>query len=208
VKPLRGKRVGPRSLRAMGFSQWHFRPSPPCSTANHSRVMAGDSGVSRSGALPVVVKAPRPVRSFEEGLLGDRWPIRRCYSPSRVWPLAFGPWISNSNDAFPHIQCTVAEEPRQSATPLGLRPKGTRAVGALTLGRFGNPRSAASRSASHPTRLETRTKESNACASHWELVIPSGGMKVKGLFERALVAILNISSNSKRRSNGPSEPLT
>ena len=48
---------------------------------------------------------------------------------------------------------------------------------------FGSPRawhtgSVAIRSAPYPTRLETRTEESNICSSHWEWN-PKGAMKVK-----------------------------
>lgn len=32
------------------------------------------------------------------------------------------------------------------------------------------------------TRLETRTKESSMCASHWDLAKPKGIMKVKKIF--------------------------
>ena len=39
--------------------------------------------------------------------------------------------------------------------------------------------SVANRSVTCPTRLETRTKESNMCASHWARTKPRGAMKVK-----------------------------
>lgn len=45
-------------------------------------------------------------------------------------------------------------------------------------------RLAASRSVTHPTRLETRTKESNMCASQWVLNRPTGAMKAKAVFRR------------------------
>src|SRR2546425_5653477 len=39
--------------------------------------------------------------------------------------------------------------------------------------------SVANRSVTCPTRLETRTKESNMCASHWARTKPRGVMKVR-----------------------------
>ena len=60
--------------------------------------------------------------------------------------------------------------------------------------------SVANRSAPHPTRLETRTKESNMCASHWVLRNPKAQWK----WRLALVSLRCDPVSWPRRNTGPS----
>ncbi|GIX67240.1 hypothetical protein CEXT_802831 [Caerostris extrusa] len=66
-------------------------------------------------------------------------------------------------------------------------------------------RLAASRSVTHPTRLETRTKESNMCASQWVSNKPRGAMKAKVGLDVDCVGIFPPSRG--RRTNDPSCPI-
>ena len=66
-------------------------------------------------------------------------------------------------------------------------------------------RLAASRSVTHPTRLETRTKESNMCASQWVSNKPRGAMKAKAGLDSGCVGIPPPSSGG--RTNDPSFPI-
>ena len=69
----------------------------------------------------------------------------------------------------------------------------------------GGWRLAASRSVTHLTRLETRTKESNMCASQWVSNKPRGAMKAKAGLDSGCVGIPPPASGG--RTNDPSSPI-
>jgi hypothetical protein len=103
-----------------------------------------------------------------------RWPSlrRRCYRSGLRWPVG-GLWKTMLRG-------------RLWASPLFDRPTWgdcRQCPQTAVVQRVGVPAShlasVANRSVTCPTRLETRTKESNMCASHWARTKPRGVMKVK-----------------------------
>ena len=54
-------------------------------------------------------------------------------------------------------------------------------------------------SVAYPTRLETQTKESNMCASHWEALTYTGEMKVKTRLSRLGKIAASASFRRRRR---------
>ena len=102
-----------------------------------------------------------------------RWPAprRRCYRPDRRWP-ANGPRKTLT-------QCACSLVHTQSFELWGLLS--VPANRDCMTGECLHVRlvSVANRSVTCLTRLETRTKESNMCASHWACTKPKGTMKVK-----------------------------
>lgn len=135
-----------------------------------SRCCVAPTGGGRTfGARSATTGSPA-VRSVR-----GRWPSlrRRCYRPGLRWP------VGGPRKTF---------RGRLRASSLCGRPNWRNCRQYLltaVVQRAGVPTSysasVANRSVTCPTRLETRTKESNMCASHWARTKPRGAMKVKAV---------------------------
>ena len=163
MKPLRGKRVDPQS-----------RPGEFSSSA-------GSCGVTRWGPFAVhacraAVSSVRRVHFFRAER-HDRFPRRseepgegipprpRCRRSGVIAPESRA--VGRPRTGRPDVALALACTSRPADTALwAVAANRECAVGGV---RVGARWSVANRSGVHPTRLETRTKESNMCASHWVL---------------------------------------
>ncbi|KAK2886003.1 hypothetical protein Q8A67_016840 [Cirrhinus molitorella] len=116
---------------------------------------------------------PRTAAGFTEPSRPDSaaYPRGRVSASSRLPPPPSLGRVGGTGPPAPGVRSPGAYCPQYA--PVGAAPPG-RGPGP----RQGRPRSA-ERSATHPTRLETRTKESNARASQRVSSSPHGAMKVK-----------------------------
>ena len=167
MKPLRGKLMGPQS-RPVEFNSSEARSAgavdPHGTAARVSRVPEGALSTGR---------APRPVRRRSKvSGKGSRAGFGRLC----VIVPGFGGPLANRGIACRRFRLLwdgagpcVGWSGRGRTVHSVLRLPGLSAMGVLPCGSLG---SVANRSAPHQTRLETRTKESNMCASHWALRNP------------------------------------
>uniref|UniRef100_A0A9J8B4Z1 Uncharacterized protein n=2 Tax=Cyprinus carpio carpio TaxID=630221 RepID=A0A9J8B4Z1_CYPCA len=187
VKPLRGKRVGSaRSARRIqpggsgrpGLGAW-------IPLGGDRRLAGGSAAVGRTSSEAVRRDRLRFGQEGSGGEGGSRPPGRELYrAPTpRLCRLPPGPWAVSSRLLSSRRGRDGAPRPRRVRRPgrtvLSPSPTAPRRQGGDPGPRKGCSRSAA-RSATHPTRLETRTKESNARASQRVSPSPHGAMKVKG----------------------------
>lgn len=155
MKPFRGKRRGPQSLR-VGFNS-------PAARRPHRGICKELGVVVKRVAVGALSArgAPRPVRWRSEAPAeGDRsrkgsvlqlWmaSTRRRTEEDRTRPLAASVDSCVRSNCGDCCQCPLTAGVRRWRSVVG------------GLG------SVANRSVTCPTRLETRTKESNMCASQW-----------------------------------------
>ena len=156
MKPFRGKRRGPQSP-PVGFN-----PSQACRARRrirkgrgaHARTGNGCTSGGRSATTgSSAARSPR-----------GRWPhLRvRCYRPGRRSPVG-GP-RKTYDRGRPRYR-----GPARAFDWRGLSPVPADRGRAASSGPADGLGSVANRSVTCPTRLETRTKESNMCASQWVL---------------------------------------
>ena len=136
-------------------------------------VAAGASHRATAGALSAR-GAPRPVRRRSEASgQGDH-----DFGCGVIGPVCIGP---------------LADRGRPTRSASGLVPERSFELGGLSPVPSNRDRSSsgclavdsasvANRSVTCPTRLETRTKESNMCASRWACTKPGGVVKAKVIF--------------------------
>ena len=162
MKPFRGKRTGPQSRP--GDSTFGARPGPgPPTRTGGGRGSRVSSGVHFPGPCAGTgwAAARRPVGSCSPASAGD------------VWPTVPGPaaWLRTAAPALrgPGARWGVADRPWRDCHTVPPDCPRLRPSRHSRAGRRGSP---ASQSAPRPTRLETRTKESCKCASHWAVRTP------------------------------------
>ena len=154
MKPSRGKRRGPQGL-LVGFSLRDDRRRS-ASMPRGSASAGGPVSRGRTFGMQSATTGSSAVRSVRV-----RWPAsrRRCYRPDRRWP-AGGPRKTVTQRACGLAHLRSSELRGLSSVPANCdRTTGERPHVRLV--------SVANRSVTCPTRLETRTKESNMCASYW-----------------------------------------
>lgn len=148
------------------------------------RLAGGSAAVGRTSSEAVRRDRLRFGQEGSGGEGGSRPPGRELYrAPTpRLCRLPPGPWAVSSRLLSSRRGRDGAPRPRRVRRPgrtvLSPSPTAPRRQGGDPGPRKGCSRSAA-RSATHPTRLVTRTKESNARASQRVSPSPHGAMKVK-----------------------------
>ena len=159
MKPYRGKRIGPRS-RPSEFSA-------SCVGRARLRIFGPWRAFARVGACTFrrAVSHDRFVGGQKSARMVAACFGRQWYSLARRWP-ALGP---RRYPAVPAFRRGLARSPGSFDWCVLLAVHadcGASSVGFASVWHSG---SMANRSATYPTRLETRTKESNMCASHGAL---------------------------------------
>lgn len=138
-------------------------------------------------------RALLPPRRRRRG--GGRRPLRGAASSQR----GVSRGGAEAGPAGPRRRCQPGRTVLSAPRPRGAAGPGSRAA-------LGRPGSAAM-SATHPTRLETRTKESSTCASQGPLSKARGAMKVRaGARRLRWDPGARVAPGSPGRTTGPSRP--